>query len=177
MQITPIDSIDSDLIFLLTMDGVHCPIQEPSPWSKVWSSHKLGGDAAVSYKISLRIDKPQLLSVNGPFPAGTSDIDIFRNRLKALIPAQKRAIGDDGYKGEPNVISTANEFDCREVCQFKNRALARQESFNSLIKNFDCLRMKFRHGVNNHQVVCEAVCAIVMYKIASNDATLFDAYP
>ena len=75
------------------------------------------------------------------------------------------------------MISRANEFDCREVCQFKNRALARQESFNLLIKNFDCLRMKFRHGVNNHQVVCEAVCAIVMYKIASNDATLFDAYP
>ena len=92
MQITPIDSIDSDLIFLVTMDGVHCPIQEPSPWSKVWSSHKLGGDAAVSYEIALRIDKPQLLSVNGPFPAGTSDIDIFRNQLMALIPAQKKQL-------------------------------------------------------------------------------------
>ena len=97
MQITPIDSIDSDLVFLLTMDGVHCPIQEPSPWSKVWSSHKLGGDVAVSYEIALRIDIPQLLSVNGPFPAEILDIDIFRNRLKALIPAQNGGIGDDGY--------------------------------------------------------------------------------
>ncbi|CAB9527100.1 hypothetical protein SEMRO_1942_G306740.1 [Seminavis robusta] len=43
------EEADDGMIFFLTVDGTHCPIEEPRPFSKIWSSHKFGGDAALNY--------------------------------------------------------------------------------------------------------------------------------
>eukprot|EP00957_Ditylum_brightwellii_P075551 5742024-Ditylum_brightwellii.AAC.1 len=78
-----------------------------------------------------------------------------------MIPEGKRVIGDDGYNGEPNAISTCNEFDSYELSNFKDHVLVRHESFNSCLKAFKVLKTKLHHGVSNHKIVFEAVCAIV----------------
>ena len=61
-----------------------------------------------------------------------------------------KIIADKGYSGESTLISTSNDLDDLEVKKFKYRVLARHESFNSLLKNFACLKTKYRHGVEKH---------------------------
>jgi hypothetical protein len=138
----------------------------------------LGGKAGVDYEIGLRVHKSQLAWINGPFPAATHDIEVFRRGLKEKVPVGKRVIGDAGYTGEPDLISTQNDFDPREIAEFKERVLSRHETFNARIKNYNCLTTKFRHGVENHKVAFEAVCVIVMYEIDNgSQSPLLDPYP
>lgn len=161
---------------MLTVDGTHCPQEEPRPFSTKWSSHKLGGSAGLNYEIGLLLHKPQVAWVYGPTPPGQfNDLTVFRQKLKAEIPPGKKVIADRGYIGEPDVISTQNDFDPIELAEFKWRALARHESFNQRLKNFACLTTKFRHGKENHKIAFEAICAIVSYEMENGDA-LFDPY-
>ena len=75
-------------INILSTDRTHCPINEQRPWSKKWSSHKLGGDAAVKYELGILIHKDKLVWIRGPSPAGAEpDITVFRNGLKKALPA------------------------------------------------------------------------------------------
>ena len=107
--------------------------------------------------------------------ASTHDITIFRQKdgLKSKIPTGKRAIGDSGYKGEPETVSVRNSLDSYAVKKFKSRARARHENFNGRIKNFKILDERFCHGIEKHQVVFEAVCVITQYEL-ENGSPLFD---
>jgi len=161
---------------MLSLDGTHCPMWEPHPWSKKWSSHKLGGSAGVNYELGLKINEPKLAWLHGPtFPG--PDISVFRQHLKNMLPAGKKCVGNDGYKGEPDLISTRNEFDPKEIALFKECVMACHESFNQCLKNFNCLSTKFCHGIENHKSAFKAVCAITMYEIESGGISLFDPYP
>ena len=56
LEVLPaIEELDDPAIFILLIDGAHCPIEEPRPWSEKWSSHKLGKKAGVVYEIALQI--------------------------------------------------------------------------------------------------------------------------
>ena len=161
----------------MSVDGTHCPIEEPRPFSKKWSSHKLGGKPGVNYEISLNINQSKVLWVSGPFPHGQyNDLQVFRQSLKDKIPVGKRAIADDGYKGEAEYISTKNKFDPREIAKFKEQVQAQHETFYKIIKIFNCLTLKFCHGVTMHKVFFEAACVITIYKM-ENGSPLFDLYP
>jgi hypothetical protein len=46
----------------------------------------------------------------------------------------------------------------KEFANFKSRARARQEQFNSRLKFYDYLGGLFRHVANKHKYVFEAVC-------------------
>ena len=84
--LTPIKAIEDKVIFILSLDGTHCPIEEPRPFSEIWSSHKLGKAAGLAYEVGIRISAPELVWVHGPFPAGSwPDIDIFRHKLKGKL--------------------------------------------------------------------------------------------
>lgn len=86
-------------------------------------------------------------------------------------------IADDGYLGLPDLISIRNEFDDGEIGYFKELVMSRHENFNQRLKTFKCLSTKFRHGIDNHRVAFEAVCATIMYEIESGGTSLFDPYP
>jgi hypothetical protein len=183
---------DVGVFFFFTVDGTHFKINEPTPFSTEWSSQKLGGHAGLNYEIALAIWDTKLLWVHGPTkPGKVNDITVFRGEAskgftKSLkekvftesenIRRQIRGIADQGYLGEPDYLSTRNKFDPEELALFKNRALARQETFNAKLKTFEILATAFRHGHENHQVAFEAVCAVTMYKLEA-EGGLFDAYP
>lgn len=176
-----LESNDDGLIFYGTIDGVHCPIQEPRPFSKEWSSHKYGGGPAVNYELVVCMHKPQLAWCYGPIKPGKfNDISTYRRKLKGVLETEhpgQRLIGDKGYRGEPDTISIRNEFDPEDLAEFKDRALARHESFNQRVKCFNCLKTPWRHGVENHQVGFEACCALVLFQMKAGRGTLFDPYP
>ena len=154
-----------ELIFELSIDGTHCPIEEPRPFSTKWSSHKFGGKPGVDYEIGLKINEDKVLWVSGPHPAAVHDSTIFEKEgLKKRIPIGKMAIADDAYKKHENV-STKNCFDPREIGWFKDRVMARHETFNRRLKVFDCLRTKWRHGIEKHKIAFEAICVITIYEL------------
>ena len=116
----------------------------------------------------------KLVWMNGPFKASRHDKTIYRQAgLQNMIPEGHRVIADRGYMGEPTQISTTNSHDPEALQKLKSRARARHESFNARIKNFRCLEERFRHGINNHKTVFEAMCVICQDQL-ENGSPLFD---
>ena len=105
-----------------------------------------------------------------------NDVEVFRQALKGRIPNGRRVIADRGYRGESDVISTHNEFDSRDMAEFKDRVLCRHETFNQRLKTYDCLTSRYRHGISSHEQSFKAVCVIVMYEIENGGTSLYDPY-
>jgi hypothetical protein len=177
---------DDDEVFIITVDGVHCRINEPrnDPGSK-WYDHK-SNSAGVSYEVTLAIRSDRVVSISGPFPASIHDLTMFRggkvdepkdpNALQFRIPHGKKAIADSAYGGEAGVddkVSITRQGDSSEVKAFKARAKARHESFNSRLKAFQVLDLAFRHGFRRHKIAFECVCIICQYDL-ENDYGLFE---
>ena len=167
-------------VFLLTVDGVHCQIHEPMHPTKSkdssYYSHKFKR-SALNYELGVSVYDNALVWLNGPTKASEHDITLFRsdNGLKTMIPEGKRVIADRGYtsRRETAVLSTPNSSDPAEVRKFKSRARARHESFNAKLKNFKVLAECFRHNIDDHKMVFEAICVICQYQL-ENGSPLFD---
>jgi hypothetical protein len=166
---------EDEEVFIISVDGVHCRVQEvrTDPGAK-WYSHKFNA-AAVSYELGIAIRSNRLVWVNGPFPASRHDVATFRSGenpdsgLKAMIPDGKRAIGDSGYKGEPAKVAITRSGDSREVKKFKGRVKSRHETFNARLKSFTVLDVAFRHGFAQHKKVFETVCICIQYDIENGN--------
>ena len=169
----PADNFGNSL-WAITVDGVHFWIEEPQhpDWSqdREYFSHKYG-HAGLCYELGISISESKLVWMNGKFKAGRSDNSIFKKEglMAKLISTGKRAIGDSGYPGHPEVISTPNNHDSSKVKKFKSRALKRHEKFNGMIKAFDCLKGRFRHSVDRFEQCMEAVCVVCQYKMDMGD--------
>lgn len=155
---------------------MHCRVNEPIHpvlgKNPKFYSHKFK-QAALLYELACSIYENKLVWMRGPFKASRHDITQFRSELLAKIPVGKKGVGDNGYRGEPNALSTPNLQDPPELRKFKSRARARQESFNARIKVFQCLDQRFRHRIKKHKICFEAVCVIVQYQL-ENGSPLFD---
>ena len=165
--------------FMVSVDGTHCPIMEPrcDPSSK-WYSHKFNGPG-LAYELAIAIHRDKVVWINGPFPASTHDITIFRSKdnpadgLMARIPYGKRAVGDSGYGGEPEKVAITRRGDDAETKKFKARVKSRHENFNGRLKNFRILLLPFRHGTDKHKEVFESCCICMQHEIESGHG-LFD---
>jgi hypothetical protein len=66
--------------FNITVDGVHCRIQEPmhETWSKnpKYYSHK-NNTSGFNYEIAISVVEGHCCWINGPFPAGRNDMSIY----------------------------------------------------------------------------------------------------
>ncbi|KAG7345445.1 hypothetical protein IV203_032976 [Nitzschia inconspicua] len=116
--------------------------------------------------------------MNRPFPAGRSDLRIFKeDELKAILSSTgKMCIADGGYAGKEyvNQCSTPNTHDRRPARRFKSRALKRHEKFNGLIKSIHSVGCRFRHPLERFKLVFEAICVICQYQILETDKPLYD---
>ena len=94
-----------DDAFIITVDGTHCHINEPrmQPSAQLYSNKY--NKAGLAYKLAIALHSNNLVGINGPFPAGQNDLQIWRKEggLKGKIPANKQAIADQGYRGEPQI--------------------------------------------------------------------------
>jgi hypothetical protein len=185
-KITSFTDADIGLHFLYTVDGTHCPIEEPFPFSTIWSSHKLGGKPGVSYEIALCIYTSRLLWLHGPTPPGKqNDIRVFKEKFMGEIQQYMdsvggriiKGLGDKGYRGASKYLSTHNNFDPPEIVEFKDRAMARQETYNQRLKVFKVLTEVFRHPLDFHPTCMEAVNALTVYQLENGSTLLFDPYP
>lgn len=172
-----------ETIFIITVDGVHCPIEEPThndfSENTIYYSHKFNS-AALDYEIALSVYEDKCVWASGPYPAGKNDISVFRHRLKDKISESRQksgvdhhAIGDKGYRGERELLSVPSSQDTPEVRAFKSRALSRHETFNARLKNFECLDETFRHrDLIKHQW-CFDACTVIVQLQLENGSPLF----
>jgi hypothetical protein len=126
-------------IFIVSVDGMHCrdnePIHPTLSKNPKYYSHK-HEQAVLIYEHAISVYENKLVHIKGPKLAAMHDITVYRKKLKRKIPDGKRAIGDDGYHGKPDTISTPSSWDPQELCCFKSWARAHHDSFNGRIKNF-----------------------------------------
>jgi len=158
----------SDEVIIMTVDGTHCRVEEPrkAP-SRKWYSEKFQA-AGLAYEVGVAVRHNMICWINGPFPAGTHDITMFRSEggLWQRIPQGRLVFGDKGgYQGEPDWVIVDNEFDSEELIRYRARALARHETINRRLKNFRVLDRPFRHGVGRHGMVFDCVAVLVQYEL------------
>jgi hypothetical protein len=74
----------------VTVDGTNFGIEEPTPFSAMWFSHKRI-HAGLIYEIRITIQTGDLVWINGPYPCGDwPDVRIARNGIcDELDPGQK----------------------------------------------------------------------------------------
>ena len=97
-----------------------------------------------------------------------NDNKIFKEKGlgRKLKKLGKKGIADGGYPGYPSLLSLPNNsHDEPEVRKFKSRARLRHESFNRMLKTFECLSGTFRHGKARLQTCFEACAVITQYKM------------
>jgi hypothetical protein len=167
-----------DDTFVGVVDGTHCRCYKPShpefPFDSSYKSYKLGKDG-LAYEVM--IDMSGLpIWINGPYPAGTPDIVIYKDKLGQLIPADKLVLGDKGYIGPAN-CSIPYWTDPYPLREFKRGHRARMEQYNGRLKNFrileDVFRSKGAGRLEKHKTVFWAVNAIVITQLKSG-FPLFD---
>jgi hypothetical protein len=175
-------------VWVMTVDGTHLVILEPGdsdvPKDPSYFSFK-HHTAGFNYEVGVHLFESRCIWLSGPYKAGDfNDAKMFREGgLKArLEKAGKKAIADDGYRGFPDQISTANSLDSEAVRVFKVRARQRHEIYNSKLKQFAILSERFRCKNNTNdkftvdeklQMCFEAVNVLVQYKMEMGEP-LFD---
>lgn len=161
------------LVFILSVDGTDCHIEEPRPFERKWFSQKFKGPG-VKYKVALDVLTGNCVWINGPFKASKNDITIYREGLKALIPEGKLVVADKAYRGEPETVSYPNQLDHEDVAALKARIWARQETFFLRVKALNVIKQPFRHKpvLPLHKACFEAVAIIIQYS-HENGSPLF----
>ena len=142
------------------MDGTDFRIQEPSPFSKEWYSHKFKGPG-LRYEIGVSVATGRIVSFHGPFPCGSfPDIKIFRLGMKTKLLPGEQALADSGYRGDSKVCTDADATSVYHRKKMSN-ARARHETINGRLKTWGCLKQTFRHHRSKHHIVFKAVLTLV----------------
>jgi len=137
-------------------------------------SHKFK-KPGLNYEIGISIYENKVVWCRGPNTAQQNDFAVYEEELRSKIPITRVIIGDKGYRGDADRISTPNpRAESLELRKFKGRVRARHESFNSRLKNFRALDSRFRHGIEAHKDVFEAILVICQIQL-ENGFPLFDA--
>lgn len=157
---------------LLTVDGIHCRVQEPWPFDPQMWSHKTNGPALM-YEIAVSIFNGRICWINGSFKAAYSDKDVFVNEglAEALEGDWECVEADAGYRSKDtklkelnalyNRIVTKGMYHTREDGHQKSIKRACHETANSRIKSFGIMDTRFRSSLGKHSVCFFAVCVLV----------------
>jgi len=153
---------------LVTVDGVDFHIPEPTPWSRVWYSHKYDA-AGLRYEIAICIATGWIVAYNGPFEAGSwPDLKIFKSLLKAKLGHREKVVADKGYKGDLRVCNP-KEFLSDYHKEQMNTARARHETVNGRIKKWSAMSQRIRFSRHKHHIVFQAVVAFEQMRIMYGD--------
>jgi DDE superfamily endonuclease len=164
---------DNGSVCLVTIDGTDCPINEPSPFSPKWYSHKTNGPG-LRYEVGVCIQTAHIVWVNGPYPCGAwSDYRISRDCLIWELCQGEKFLADGGYRDgglyavTPSGVNNAEE-------RMNQVARARHETVNSLLKRWGVLRTAFRHELVKHATAFHAIAIISQIQIEAGESRLFE---
>ena len=159
-----------DVVCLISVDGVDCPIQETYPFDPKIFSEKLNGPG-YKYEIGICIKTGWIVWVNGPFKAGKNDKTIFgEDGLKDALHDDEGVEVDSGYQGNDKLKNPSVSQSRKDRIQ-KSRVRARHEIVNSYFKKFRVLDSVFRHDPKEKHGKCfNAVAVITQLRFAIEGA-------
>lgn len=152
-------------IALVTVDGTDFRIQEQSPWSRKWCSHKFRGPG-LRYEVGICMQTGWIVWYYGPFPAGMSDAAIFKMNLYFRLQPWERVVADKGYKYQHKVLTPLNAVSKAHKKEMGIHR-ARHETINGRFKEYGILRKTFRSHPQKHAVCFQAVAAITQLEMMS----------
>ena len=156
----------------MSVDGTDFRIPEQTPFWKGWWSHKFNGPA-LRYEVAICIQTGDIVWVYGPFPAGAwPDIKIFRLGLKHELEPKEKVEADKGYRGDLSIRTPIYGGSSMYQDQ-QSAARARHETANRRFKQWNILSRVFRHQLDKHQSVFDAVATITQLSI-ENGEPLYD---
>jgi hypothetical protein len=107
---------------------------------------------------------------------GIDNLD--KDALYHHMPPGTKAVGDSGYSGLPENVTTSSKAHSEDFSHFITQAKNRQENFHSRLKHFDVMTKWFRHGISKedkleqHKMCTEAVCVLVQLDMRLNRSYL-----
>lgn len=147
------------------MDGVDCKINEPSPFSPKWYSHKFKA-AGLRYEIGLCVRTGHIVWVNGGYPCGDwPDLNIARELFVHFLDPMEKTLADEGYSDLRYFILPTDEFSNRH-----KRIMSRHETINKRIKQFNVLSTPFRHNLDKHKICFHSVVNLTQLVIKYDQA-------
>ena len=178
----PQDHIDGDDIWIMTVDGTMSSANEKAGEDVVKDPDMFDfkhHSAGFNTEVGISIKESRCIGVKGPGNAGVNNDrglyrkkDGLRDKLKKI---KKKGIADGGYTGDNDTLSTPNAHDSPSCRKFKSRALKRHEKFNHMLKSYDCLAIKHRHGLDKYTIMFDAVVVMCQYQL-ENDRPLWNIY-
>jgi hypothetical protein len=147
----------------VTVDGTDFRINEPTPFSPTWYSHKFKGPG-VRYEVGVCIATGWIVWLNGPYRCGTwNDLKIASDGLHYILEDDERYIADGGYCTpqalHPHDAFTHEETAYMQICR------TRHETINRLFKNFSIVGNTFTRSVEKHGLFLYAIANIVQVGI------------
>lgn len=132
----------------MSVDGTDFQIQEPSPFSPSWFSHKFKS-AGLRYEIAIST-VGDIVWINGPFQCGKySDLKIFNSYLSKRLRIGEKIVSDAGYKS-PKCVLKYDVSGRQKIIHKKMRA--RHEAVNRKLKIFKILQSRYRHRLDDHHI-------------------------
>jgi len=106
------------------------------------------------------------LHIDGPFPpgkGGLNDLATFRWGIMGWLEEDERAEADDGYLGEaPRYIKCPKSFThLDKALQMEQDVRSRHEMVNKRLKQWACLRNRFRHHEFEKHSSCFRAVAVL----------------
>lgn len=148
----------------VTLDGTDFRIMEPTLFNPKWFSHKTHGPG-VRYEIGISIANADIVWASGGFPCGEwPDIEIAKD-LYLFYANNEITLADKGYRLQ-------NYFK-QPTTHYERSLLARHESLNGRLKQFEILNVRFRNKLQKHPSVFHACVNIVQVCIDDGEK-LFD---
>jgi DDE superfamily endonuclease len=152
----------------VTVDGTDCPIQEPSPFSPKWYSHKFKGPG-LRYEVAVCIQTGWIVWVNGPYPCGSwPDLKIARHWLVHKLARGEKFLADGGYRDGGEFAETPTGLNTPDQRQ-KRLARARHETVNNRFKFFKVLTTPYRHDVHTHGQCFTAIANLTQIAIQKGE--------
>lgn len=119
--------------------------------------------AGLRYEVGLSLRSETIVWVAGPYLPGVyNDLQIFRMGLRGMLGNGERVEADDGYLAEaPQYCRCPSGLASLEAQKrMRGRLRMRHEAINERLKNFQCLTLRFRHGIEKHSCCFRAIAVI-----------------
>lgn len=149
----------------VSLDGTDFRIREPQPFNKKWYSHKFLA-AGVRYELGISIGQGEIVWASGGLPCGEwPDLKIAKDLYLKVVANKEVTLADKGYRFKKFFKNPSNAYE--------KRILARHETLNGRLKEFEILGGRFRNSLKKHPVVFRAIVNVVQVSI-TNGENLFE---
>lgn len=135
---------------------------EPTEFDRKWYSHKFHGPG-LRYEVGLCIRTGNIVWAHGGLPCGQwPDLRLARDAFVYRLQEGEKALADGGYRDH-------HYFENPNGDQQKKRILARHETVNGRIKQFHCMKERFRHVLYLHPCFFRAVINLTQLMIENGE--------